>query len=262
MKRLYFAAAVLFLGLTSCSTSNDNPDNSPNVFLPLTTSSSWVYDVNLDAANVGRDSLFVSGETTLNGNTYQQFETKDVPTGFYTNALNNNYIRKDGDQLLLSGSTGLALSDFLPINIDVTDFVLFKENASNNAELSAVSGVLEQDLQGIPLKITYTLKSIFKESLSSFTVPGKETYTNVKVIKVIANLKVTTDYVVPGLSTPLTVSVLNPQDVIVSTNYYAEGIGMIYAKTDVNFQINDFSQLGITLPIPQQGSSIIEEFLD
>ena len=262
MKRIYFAAAVLFLGLASCSTSDENPNNSPNVFLPLTTSSSWVYDVNLDAVKVGRDSLFVSGEATLNGEIYKQFKTKDVSTGFYTNALNNNYIRKDGDQLLLSGTTGLAVSDILPISVDVTDFVMFKESGSNNAELDAISGVIEQDLQGIPLKISYTLKSIFKESLSSFSVPGRETYSNVKVIKIVANLKITTDYVVPGLNTPITIAVLNPQDVIVSTNYYAEGIGMIYSKTDVNFQINDFSQFNITLPIPQQGSSTIEEFLD
>ena len=82
------------------------------------------------------------------------------------------------------------------------------------------------------------------------------------MVKVIANLKVSTVYLVPVINTPLTVALLDSQDVIVSTHYYAEGIGMVYSKTDVNFQLNDFSQFGIELPIPQSGSSIIEEFLD
>jgi hypothetical protein len=37
---------------------------------------------------------------------------------------------------------------------------------------------------------------------------------------------------------------------------------MIYSKTDVNFELNDFSQFDVDLPIPQEGSSTIEEFLD
>lgn len=262
MKKLYFGTALLFIGLTSCSSSDENPSTNPTSFLPLTATSSWVYDVNLDATNVGRDSLYVSGENTLNGKTYQELKTKEIPTGFYTNALNNNNIRIEGEKLLLTGSTGLALADFLPVNIDVTDFVLFKENASNGAQLDAISGTIEQDLQGMPLNIDYTLKSTFKESLASFTVPGKETYTNVKVMKLIANLKVSTVYTIPGVNTPITVPILNPQDVIVSTQYYAEGIGMIYAKTEINYQLNDFSQAGIELPIPQQNSSIIEESID
>ena len=81
-------------------------------------------------------------------------------------------------------------------------------------------------------------------------------------MKLIANLKVSTVYTIPGVNTPITVPILNPQDVIVSTQYYAEGIGMIYAKTEINYQLNDFSQAGIELPIPQESSSTVEESLD
>ena len=263
MKKIYFAASVLFMGLTSCSSSDDSSNNSdPTAYLPLAANTSWVYDVSLDENTLGQDVLSVIGESTLNGKTYSQLQTADVPNGFYTNALNENYVRVDGDKILLTGSTGLGLSQLLPIDIDVTDFVIFKENASNNTELESLTGTVEQDLQDIPLIIDYTLKSFFKESLATFTVPGKLSYTDVKVIKMIVTMKVTTLYTIPGLGTPLTVSILDSQDVVVSTQYYAEGVGMIYAKTDVNFQINDFSQFGIVLPIPQEGSSVIEEFLN
>ena len=262
MKNLYFGAALLFIGLTSCSSSDDNSNGNLTTFLPLTATSSWVYNVNLDASEIGRDSLYVSGETTLNGKTYKQLKVKDVPSGFYTNSLNNNNIRIDGSKILLSGSTGVALADILPINIVVSDFVIFKEDASNNTQLDAISGTIEQDLQGLPLTIDYTLKSSFKETLSSFTVPGKETYTNVKVIKLIANLKVTTEVELPGTGITFPISILNPQDVIVSTHYYVEGVGMVYAKTEINYTLQDFSQAGVDLPIPQEGASTIEEFLN
>ena len=262
MKKLLLYTFSALFALVSCSDSDDNSNTPLSSFLPLTATSAWVYDVSLDAQNVGRDSLYVNGETTINGKTYQQISTASTPAGFYTSALNNNNIRKEGDMLLLTGTTGLALDAFFPVNVEVTDFVLFKENSANNVELDAVSGTIEQDLQGFPLKIEYKLRSIFKESLANYTVPGMVSYTNVKVIQLVANLKVTTLYIVPGINSPVTIAILNPQDVIVSTQYYAEGIGMIYSKTDVNFQVNDFSQLGIELPIPQEGSSTVEEFLD
>lgn len=263
MKRLILCALFAFTALTSCSSSDDNETTGPaTTFLPLTATSAWVYDVNLDTENTGQDQLFVDGETTIDGKVYKKMSTTATPLGFYTNILNNNNVRIDGDKMLLTGSTGLAAADFLPIDITVSDFVIFKENGTNNAQLDQITGSIEQDLQGFPLNIDYKLKSVFNESLSSFTVPGKETYTNVKAIKIVANLKISTVYIVPVIETPITIAVLDAQDVIVSTQYYAEGVGMIYSKTEVNFEINDFSEFGIELPIPQEGSSTIEEFLN
>jgi hypothetical protein len=262
MKKLSIGAVLLFIGLTSCSSTDDDSNASESAFLPLNLSSAWVYDVNLDTQNIGRDSLFVSGETVVNGVTYQNLSTQSTPVGFYTSALNNSIIRKDGDKLLLTGTTGLALAAIFPVDIELLDFVIFKENSTANAQLDAISGSIEQDLQDLPLKIDYNLKSVFKESLATFTVPGKQSYTNVKVIRLVVNLKVTTQILVPVINTLLTIAILDPQDVIVSTHYYAEGIGMIYSKTEVNFEINNFSQFDIELPIPQEGSSTIEEFLD
>jgi hypothetical protein len=262
MKKIILFGTLVFLGLGSCSDSEGTFDNSDAVFLPLTLGSSWSYDVSLDETPIGIDVLFVSEETTLNGETYQQLKTEELPNGFYTSILNNNTIRKFGDKLLITGSTGLATADFLSINIEVNDFILFKENSSNNAKLDEISGTITEDLQGLPLKIDYNLKSIFKESLSSFSVPGKETYSNVKVMQLVTNLKITTEYLVPVLNTIIDLAVLNAQDVFISTQYYAEGVGMIYSKTDVNYQLNNFAAVGVDLPIPQEGSSVIEEYMN
>lgn len=261
MKNAFFYTLLVTLFIVSCSDDGDSSDSAA-IFMPLETNSAWVYDVNIDNQLAGRDSLYVSGETIISGKTYKTLVTQNPPTGFYTNALNNSAIRKDGDKLVVSGATGLGLADFLPVEIALSDFVIFKENSSNNSQIDIAEGTIEQDFQGFPLKIDYKLISQFKETLPSFTVPGKETYSNVKVMTIIANLKVTTTYLVPIVNSPITVGILDPQNVIVSTHYYVENVGMVYAKTDVNFEVNDFSQFGIELPIPQQGSAVIEEFLD
>lgn len=263
MKKIYLGVSLLLLVLASCSTNNDNSTaTGSGTFLPLLPNSEWIYDVKVDAQPSGTDELFINGETTINNKIYQKFKTTAVPTGFFTNLLNNNNVRKDGDQLLLTGTTGLGFSDILPVNLTLSDFVIFKEIANPNAELASVSGTIEQTVQNIPLKINYTLKSVFKESLNSFSVPGKETYSNVKVVKIIANISVTTVYLLPVINTPITVPVLDPQDVIVSTHYYAEGVGMIYSKTVIEYELKALPPAAGTLPIPQQGSSTIEEFLN
>lgn len=262
MKRIYFGTLILFFGLSSCSNDDNASNISESTFFPLASTSSWEYDVDLDKENIGHDVLFVSGETTINGKKYQQIKSSDLPTGFYTTILNTNNLRKEGDKLLLTGTTGLGANDFLTLDISVNDFIIFKENSDSNTQLSVISGSIEESLQEIPVKIDYQLTSVFQESLSNFSVPGKQSYSNVKVIKLIANLKVSTVYIVPVINTPLTITILEPQDVVISTQYYAEGIGMIYAKTQINYNVSDFSQFGLELPIPQTNSSTIEEFLE
>lgn len=69
MKKLYFGASLLFIGLVSCSSSDDSSGTTSS-FLPLTATSSWTYDVNIDTENTGEDHLFVSGEAVINGKTY------------------------------------------------------------------------------------------------------------------------------------------------------------------------------------------------
>ena len=94
-------------------------------FIPVIV---WVLYPSFTQANT---SLQKPGEQAL------VFEVKNLPVaktenianGFYSNALNNNSVRKEGDKILLTGTTGLELAEFLPINIEVNDFVLFKENA-------------------------------------------------------------------------------------------------------------------------------------
>ncbi|WP_300564575.1 hypothetical protein [Flavobacterium sp.] len=262
--KLKFILAIAFVStLFSCSSddSNGNTPENDTTYLPLKTGNYWTYDVN--GENVAeRDSLYISKDTVINSKDYKRFETLNQPFGFFSNSLNKNGVRVSGNSVLLSGTAGLNLGDVFPIDLTLNDFVVFKENASNGEQLSSVSGIIEQDYQGYPLKLEYTMKSTSVESLPSFTSPNNDVYTDVKKVKTILNLKISSTVTIQGVPFPLVITIMNPQDVVVSYQYYAKNIGMVYANTTINYELQDLSSYGVTLPIPLTGSQLQEEFLD
>lgn len=260
MKFRLLLASAFALALASCSSDSSNSGNPTN-YLPLETGNFWTYRVE-GAAVSERDSLYVSNDTVINSKTYKKFKTLFQPFGFYSNSLQDNGVRKEGASLLLSGTAGLNLGDVFPIDLTLNDFVIFKENASANEQLSSISGVIDQDFQGYPLKLEYTMKSVSVETLPVFTSPDSEVYTDVKKVKTILNLKISTTVTIPGIPFPVPVTIMNPQDVVSSFQYYSKDIGMVYANTTISYQLQDLSAYNVTLPIPSSGTQTQEEFLD
>lgn len=257
MKHNYFIAILLMVFLVSCSsddngTTPDN-DNTEADFLPLKNGAFWTYDVSGDIP--GRDSLYVANDTTINSTSYKKLKTKDFAYGFFSGSLAENGVRKSGSKLLVSGSTGINLLEGFPIDLDVNDFVIFKENATSSEQLDMISGVIDYEYENIPLVFTYNMKSIFQESLASYNVPNYGTYQDVKVIKVIVNLKV------GGVYSGLPFTLMNEQNVLVSTQYYAKNIGMVYSNTTIEYQLNNHPLLANIITIPTASSQNIKEYL-
>lgn len=254
MKQYYFLAVFVMALFWSCSPSDDSPTNDPpgseTNFFPSENGDFWVYDVQGDFP--GRDSLFVANDTVINGKTNKKFKTKEVSFGFYSSSLAENGVRKSGDKLLVSGGTNINLIEGFPIDLTVNDFVLLKESAIDNEELSSISGTINYQYEEFPLTFNYKMRSVFSKNLTSFTVPGRATYQNVKEIKVIVNLEIST---VMGM---FPISVLHPQDIVVSTQYYANNIGMIYSNTDISYSLASDQ---IDVGVPTSGSQNIKEFL-
>lgn len=63
------------------------------------------------------------------------------------------------------------------------------------------------------------------------------------------------------LGVPVTFPILNTQDVIVSNQYYARNIGMVYAATTFSYNLEDLTGLGLTLPIPETMNEVRTESL-
>ena len=253
----FLCATSLFI---SCSDDEETGNGSYNV--PLTDGNYWTYDVDSEGT-LTRDSLYISGDVVMNSKTYKKFQTKDdVATGFYSSSLRNNGVRKSNSKLLMSGNLSLAAGQDLPINLDLTldDFVIFNSNASNNQTLnsSPVTGTIEETYQGYPITINYSLQSYGGESLSTFTSPNGDVYSNVKATKIKLNVSVTTVQTIGSITIPITV--LAPQDLIISTLYTAKDIGVVYTNTDTTYSIN--ATIADQFGIPATGSQNQKEYLD
>lgn len=270
MKNRILLLTAVFSGLLlSCSSDDsntgnngnnggdDNPD-TPSFSIPLTTGKFWTYDIVQEGTPGTRDSLYISNDTIIEGNTYKKFKTKDnIATGFYSSSLRNNGVRELNDKLLLSGDLSLAgAGQELPIGLDLSllDFIIFKKDATLNEILATKSGSFQQDFNGYPLTITYSLKSKGGESLSSFTSPNEDhdVYTNVKTSKIVLNVSIKV--------TGYPITVLPAQDVMTSTQYIADGIGVVYTKTISSYFLNE--AIAQEFGIQQSGTQTQEEFLD
>lgn len=262
MKKVHFAVGLLFISVMfSCSNDDSNSESSSNFSTPLTVGSYWTYDVEGQAGS-SRDSLFIDSETTISGNTYKVFKTRDdIATGFYSSSLRNNSVRESNGILLLTGDLSISAGETLPIDLDLTlnDFVIFNKNASNNQVLNSTpkTGTINQTINGYPLTINYSLQSYGGETLSTYTTNGI-TYSNVKSTKIKLNVSITT--VITVLGSPQTITALAAQDVLVSTQYLADGIGVVYANTVTSYNLNSF--IADELEIPASDSQTQEEFID
>jgi len=259
----------LFTILLSCSSDNqsnipdDSNTNPTNAYLPLKTTSYWIYDVSSSTINE-RDSLYVDNDITINSKTYKSLKTQNAAFGFYSNSLRNNGLRKEGNSLLFSGSFGNNTIEQLSLNIALDDFVIFKEDAPNKTTLSSISGEVSQVIEGYsayPLKLKYKMKTTAVENLPTYMDPNGTMYSEVKAVKTILNL----DISISILSNPVTI--MTPQDVVTSVQYFAKNIGMVHAKTTINYQLDTkkldiLSNYGITIPIPQSFNDVQEEVLD
>ena len=257
--KIILSFAVLTLLFSCSSDSNTETDSStPTNYFPLALRNYWKYRV-LTNAVTQTDSLYVSNDTTINSKLYKKFRTRTTPIGFFSNSMNKNALRIDGNRLLLTGSIAFDFGSALPLNLSINDYVIFQENASNNQDLGSVTGVINQTVQNYPLVINYTLKSTNIESLPTFSSNGR-VYTDVKKIKTVLNAKITTSITAAGIPFPVVVNILDPQDVVTSYQYYSKTIGNVYTNTIISFRLNSLPT-GITLPIPTSGNQTQEEFL-
>ena len=271
MKKIVLA--ILSLSLISCAvegleetigenTNNTNNTNNITTFtdaLPLNTGNYWTYDV-VGATNT-RDSLYIFGDETVGAHTYKKFKNRNnIATGFYCSSLNNNNVRKDAGKLLLTGNLSLLQAMTLPTGLDlsVTDFIIFKESATNGEILSEKTGTFQQTISSLPITIEYRLRSIGGENFSSYTSPNNDVYPNVKSTKIVVSLKITSTQTIAGF--PITINILPQQDVVVSTQYLSKNIGIVYTKTNTNFTLN--ATIAAQIGLPVTNSQVQEEFLD
>lgn len=269
MKYLQIFVAVLVVVFSSCSSddnsasTDENPTNNSGVtsYFPLKSNNYWTYkteNVSLNPMAIGRDSIYVGNDSLINSVTYKRMKTKSLPTGFFCGILRNNGLRADGKLIKIAGDVAVTIGASLPIAFSVTDFVIFKENATALEEYATVSGTItnETALPGYPLTINYVLSAKEDGSLATFLSNGVN-YTDVKKVKLILNVSVTAQlgqFAVNVLSS-------DNQDVLISHQYYAKNQGLVKSETNINYTLNPIVSQLSTVNFPLSGSQTINDYL-
>jgi hypothetical protein len=257
MRLSFLGFLFLTFSLFSCGSDYDDVLLDEGFSVPLSIGNYWNYKVDSNGIHT-RDSLYILKDTLIDSQNYKKFEANEntVANGFYSSSLNNNGIRQVNNTLFLSGSLDLSTGMNLPIDLNVSlrDFIIFKSNAALNELQSSVSATINEEFNGYPMTINYTLKSLGGQFVNDYTSPDNSFYGKVKTSKIVLTLSIST------LISGITIPVLSNQDVLVSTQYVSKDIGVVYSQTLISYTVSQFiaDQIGI----PASTSQVQEEFLN
>lgn len=245
----YFLRIILLFAivLTSCSTdetvqtnSYTNETTEAGNYYPSTLDSFWNYDVsNTDNSSnetlMTTDNIYVDNVTatffTLGAN------NNTIANGTMNGLLTSSELSRTDTELILNGNLELPeeLSDLIDFEINLNAIKLYKINATNGAELSNSSNTIQQDFNGFPLTINYEITTNALGNEDTISLNG-DTYNTVTIADFKLKLTVTTTITVAGFS--VDINILEPQDVISITNYFAKDIGLVRSQANTNFTIS------------------------
>ena len=249
MKSTYLLfVSVLFLSFSCSNNDDDNSSDNTNSqgttqntvtgdFFPLSIGNEWNYDVvntnNSDNSSVdSTDELKVE---SVNGNSYTlSVNNNTTANGTLNNLLVSGDLTATDTQLTSTGSLELPIDIGTNLSIDFTDANFYDTTKAVNEEIYALTDVITQDFNGIPLTINYTLSSTQLENLDSYENNGV-TYTNVTSARIDLNVAVNASITIV---VPTTLPIIDSQNVLSITAYYADGIGLVYAEADSGFTLN------------------------
>jgi hypothetical protein len=246
------AFTLCLISIISCDPNDDDSNNVSNnnfSYLPLNTNNSWDYDV-----KIGTDSsverLSVS---SVSGNEYTLTSNPNPPSGIMTGILSSGTLRATSGKLISNGTVDFGLQGLDNLSLEITDGIMYDQNANPNTELYYTSGTSTQTIQAYNLDISYEITTVQLANVGQMNVNGTN-YTDVIHSQLIINAAIGTVILVP-------IPLLRAQDVIVIDNYWAKDVGLIKSDTQLDYTLEDLSLLGGVLPVPQSASILTEQDL-
>ena len=266
--RTTFLSLVCMSALTfSCSSDNDESGNdgtqdntginqptATGDFFPLAENNEWNYNVistnNNDNSSADfTDNLVVDSE---NGTNYTLSANNGaIANGTMTNFLVSGDLSATETQLTSTGSFVIPIDGVSTIEIPFSNAKFYDTAANINEVIFNTNGNLNQDIESIPIDITYTLKTTQLENLDSYSVDGTS-YENVTSSRISIELGMSTTIDIGPISQ--TLSIIDEQNVLTITSYYADGVGLILANANTSFELNQS-----TLDLLAQGGVDISE---
>ncbi|QLE02643.1 hypothetical protein HX109_14145 [Galbibacter sp. BG1] len=257
MNRNYPIFSLLFIFvLISCSSSESMPEdlleeiNSENYF-PLEISNNWNYSV--DSSTPGKDSLWISSDTLVEGQLHYRIKGKDPKLGFLTNVLSNSLLHKTKNKIILNGE----IADLFPgIKIPLEDLVLLDTQNPVGNDMYQSKGSSSYTIGDYNIEVNYDITSRTDNIFKDYTF-FEEDYSNVIKTSIIVNAQGIVTTTINGFE--VSVPILKPQDVIISTQYFAPGVGIINNETSIEYELSNLDQVDIPLDIPKNTSEVISQ---
>ena len=242
---LLFSTVLLW----SCSSDDDSgtpPVDTIENYFPLVVDNEWQYENTQTAAGNTEESdetLSVESEQgTENGSSYLLNSTNESAMGVsFTNILSNGALYKNENKLFLSGSfdIGVDQAELPDFAIDFEDLVVYDVDASNGAILyTEDQNISLPEFEGISLSLDVTIESRSLGSLEDLVVSGS-TYQDIIGSEFTVSLGVEATTTIPGVPFPLTIDVIEFQEVVKSTNYFANEIGLVESETELIVVFSD-----------------------
>ncbi|GGZ49590.1 hypothetical protein [Mesonia mobilis] len=243
--RLFFLL-ILVTTLVSCSSddsSNDTEEVVSNHF-PLTVGNSWTYN-NETAYEDGtfdnsQETISVASSNEAQGVTYYSLTSNLPPLqqGFVTGILTNGELTAADNQLIYNGELSINLSEMgIPdaenLTIPLVNVIMFDADANTGNTLTAdLDNSFTQSIpvQGtdIPFTFEYDLETFQGDFLESYTT-NEMSFEDVFSADIIVTIEINANF------SGITIPVLDSQEAIQITNYYADNVGMIYSETAINY---------------------------
>ena len=245
--------------LGSSTDTNNNPGTSEN-FVPR--SGYWVYDVN-SISEFDSEMNFTATDSVYLDEEFEDYfslsaNDDGLANGSMNMILTNGNLYDSPRKLVYDGSitlpenlANLGLDNFILNNITLVDldaeneaFMYFQdETITNTFDI--------QDIE-LPIDLSYEIFTSKTNYHDSININGEE-YLNVFEGKFVFSLSVTGTFTLFGF--PQTVSILEPQNMITTSYYYVESIGLVRAESEQGFELSSelnsiLSLLGVEIEIP------------
>ncbi len=248
----------MLLIIASCSSDDDMGDAQANKnYFPLVVDNAWSYSnqtTTADGSSSSSETMNIASEEMLSDTLFFQAETDNTSATLTTTSiLSGGQLFKEEGKLMLKGQfdelvNGLPAGISLPIEANIIP--IYSKNAGANAELFAESGSFTETVNDLNLSVEFTLSSQNLSMGNSLEVDGT-TYQDVLSASVTLNMQITAT---PS-DIPLTITVLDQQDVLSATHYFANEEGMVKSEITTSFDFEDIPEIDL----PDVNSSTVQK---
>lgn len=249
---------ILLLVIVSCTKEEivPKPEVPSSRYLPIASGNHWNYIVRINGYE-SRDSLFVLNNEVIDNINYSTFANHGRKGLFVQLMSWPQIIQNFSGTLVYKTDSTLHLRENFMLQIQMSGIEIIGENAPADTIFGTSSTTYDGTITnrseyGNRYTIHTTTTNTAVRNHEIFISPNGKIYYDVLEVLLNVNASMTTNRFEDTIET-----VLPAQDILMSSQFYAKDIGMVYSKSKTAYQLTRAIDDG-----PVSGQKTVEEFLD